>query len=280
MHIMHCPPFFHIKNICFIPSVIYVRMGLKAIYHGTRGEKHTGRLIREAKAMGNSLRVIPVFNAARLFTKYWAIASVILIPLVLACAPKREIQTQNASGTYTGELESGQSVAVTLKQVKHGIKGQGTLNGKPFVISGVKVWSATGTITNSDGSSTLVRMYLEPGSENLVIENLGDTESVLGRGGTPVNLPLGPFSGKYRVKGEGSDFASAKISQAGPLIFGTAVIFDQFTSVTGSVVEPNKARGTITYMDESQVYFEAELSADGQNITFSGMGEPIILEKY
>jgi len=205
----------------------------------------------------------------------------LIVSLVLpGCAKKTEISTQSVDGTYSGVTEDGKPITLTIDQVKRGFMGQGTIDGKPVVISGVQIWSATGAFSNSDGTSNLVKLYLEPGSDNLIIESLGGPQTILSSGGVLVTLPSGPFSGKYKVKGEGEGFASAKITQVSSLIVGTAKISDRFASITGNVVETNRAKGTITYIDESQVYFEAVLSPDGQNITFSGLGEPIILEKF
>lgn len=208
------------------------------------------------------------------------IAFIIFIAITLGCAPKHEIKTQTVSGTYNGLTSEGDQLTLTIKQLKHGFRGQGTLNGDPIVISGVKTWSSIGTIMFSDGSSSLVRLRLRPGIEDLIIEPLGKPEIVLNQGGTPVSFPPGPFTGKYRPTGQGSSFGSAKIVQIGSLIVGNAEIFDQPTSITGRVVSPNKAVGQITYIDESKVSFEAEISADGKTITFLGMGEPILLEKF
>jgi hypothetical protein len=208
------------------------------------------------------------------------ITAIILIPIVLGCAPKHDIKTQTVSGTYSGLTRDGEPIKLTVEQVEHGFSGQGTVNGEPLAISGVNIWAATGTITYSNGSSSMVRLGLTPGNENLIIESVGQKEIILSSDGTPVVLPSGPFTGNYRTTGEESSLGEATIVQVGSLITGTAEIFDQFTSITGRVTEPNEAVGTITYIDESQVSFEAKLSADGDTVTFFGMGAPITLERF
>ncbi len=208
---------------------------------------------------------------------------VLLITIALAivgCAERRVIETQSATGIYSGVSNNGDSIVLTLEQGEYGFRGQGTINGKPLVISGINTWGANGTITYSDGSSSLVSLGLTPGSEDLTIESHGQPKITLKGGGTPVVQPSGPFTGTYRTVGSESNLATATIVQTGSLFSGNAEIFDQATAVTGRVTAPNKAVGIITYRDRSQESFRAELSADGKTVTLSGMGRPIVLEKF
>jgi hypothetical protein len=192
----------------------------------------------------------------------------------------RDIKVQMPSGTYTGLNNEGEIVKLTIEQLEHGFTGQGTVNGNPIAISGINIWAATGTITFSDGSSSLVRLKLTPGNEALTIKSSGQQEIILNSNGTSVELPSGPFTGIYRPAEGNSSLVEATIIQIGSLIVGNAEIIDQAAAITGNVVAPNKAVGLITYIDESQVSFEAELSTDSKRITFLGMGEPIVLEKF
>jgi hypothetical protein len=186
----------------------------------------------------------------------------------------RDIKVQMPSGTYTGLNNEGEIVKLTIEQLEHGFTGQGTVNGNPIAISGINIWAATGTITFSDGSSSLVRLKLTPGNEALTIKSSGQQEIILNSNGTSVELPSGPFTGIYRPAEGNSSLVEATIIQIGSLIVGNAEIIDQAAAITGNVV------GLITYIDESQVSFEAELSTDSKRITFLGMGEPIVLEKF
>lgn len=197
------------------------------------------------------------------------------------CAHKQETVTvQSPGGSYTGLMADGEPVNLFVSESKNGIMGQGAISGEPVVLSGVEVWSAAGTLLHSDGSTSLVRVYIEPGSDNLVIENLEEIPTVLESGGSSVAIDSGPFSGRYKVEGKHKGFASADIIQTGSLIVGAGTVLDQPVSITGQVTEPGSAVGSITYQDQSQILFKAVLSADGKNITFSGMGEPVTLERY
>ncbi len=199
---------------------------------------------------------------------------------VMGCAERHKTETQSVTGTFSGVTGNGESVVLTLEQGEYGSRGQGTINGKPLVISGINTYGVSGTIMYADGSSSLVKLGVDPVSEGLTIKLLDQPKITLNDGGTPVTRTPGPFTGTYRPVGSESNHATATIIQSGSLIMGNAEIYDQATSVTGRATEPNKVVGTITYRDESQVFFEAELSADKKTITLSGMGKPIVLDKF
>ncbi len=206
------------------------------------------------------------------------VLAVILIRLGVSTTP--EMSTQTVSGTYTGVNAAGDPITLTLEQDNQAFKGQGTIAGKPVVISGVLAWEAVGSLAYSDASSSSVRLGLSSDGETLAIKTLGQPDIALNRGGTPVVQPPGPFSGKFRSAGPAASLANVTILQSGSLITGFAQIFDQTAAVTGKVTDINKAAGRITFLDESQSSFHAELSTDKNTITIFGMGNPIVFERF
>ncbi len=210
------------------------------------------------------------------------LAALVLVAVVikLGVTTTLEMRTQTVSGTYTGVTGAGDPITLTLEQEDQAFKGQGTIAGKPVVISGVLAWEAVGSLTHPDASSFSVRLGLSSDGETLAIKTLGQPDVILNRGGTPVVQPSGPFSGKYRSAGPAVSLASMTILQSGSLIAGFAQIFDQTVAVTGKVTNINKVAGRLTFLDESQSSFHAELSTDKKTITIFGMGNPIVFERF
>jgi hypothetical protein len=198
----------------------------------------------------------------------------------LGCTESIVIEIQPAAGTFSGQTPEGDPVSITLDRIDEGFRGNGTINGDPIVISGVRTWEAIGTLTHADGSSALVRVTLSSDNDSLTIRKTGQADIVLFRGGTPVAGVPGPFTGKYRSMAPNDSLARVTIVQTGSLISGIAEIFDQITAISGRLTDSHKAQGTVTYSDESRVMFHAELSADANSITITGMGDPIELERF
>lgn len=200
--------------------------------------------------------------------------------IFFGCTELSEIETQSLTGTYSGQTTQGDLIILTLEQKDQGFRGNGSINGNSVVISGALTWEAIGSLTHADGSSSLVRISLSSDREELIIKTVGQPDIDLLRGGTPVSGPAGPFSGKYRTVEPNDSLASVTIVQTGFLISGVAQFFDQITGISGQVTDPNKAKGMLTFIDESRVQFHAELSADEQSLTITGMGNPIVFERF
>jgi len=198
----------------------------------------------------------------------------------LGCTESTLIEIQSPAGTFSGQTPEGDPIRMTLDQIDDGFRGNGTINGTPIVISGVRTWEAIGTLTRADGSADLVRISLSSDSESLTIRKAGQADMVLFSGGTPVAGASGPFTGKYRSKAPNDSLARITIVQTGALISGIAEIFNQIAAISGQVTDSNKTRGTVTFADESRVMFHAELSADANAITIRGMGDPFELERF
>lgn len=200
--------------------------------------------------------------------------------ICLACTESSEPETQRLKGTYSGQTPDGDSIVLTVEQNDQGFRRNGIINGSPVVISGILTWEAVASLTHADGSSSLVRNFLSSDSHALIIKRAGQPDVDLMLGGTSIAGPPGPFSGKYRTVSPNNSLASAAIVQTGSLISGITQFFNQNTALSGQVTDPNKAKGTLMYLDESRVQFNAELSADQQSTTITGMGDPVLLERF
>jgi len=199
---------------------------------------------------------------------------------IIGCTQSTDITIQSPAGTFNGQTPEGDPITLTIDQINQGISGRGTINGDPIAISGIQTWNAIGTLTLADGSAALVRIELSSDNDSLTITKTGQADMVLVRGGTPIDGASGPFTGKYRSVAPNDSIARVTIVQTGDLISGIAEIFDQITAISGRLTDPLKARGTVTYRDESRVMFHAELSADADSITITGMGDPFTLERF
>jgi hypothetical protein len=198
----------------------------------------------------------------------------------LGCTESSELETRSLTGTYSGLTSDGDPIVLTVEQNDQGFRGNGTLKGFPVVISGILTWEAIGSLTHADGSSSLVRITLSSDNGELNIKTAGQPDVDLILGGTPVTGSSGPFTGKYRTASPNDSLASATIVQTGTLLSGVGRFFDQITAISGQVTDPKEAKGMLTFLDESRVQFNAELSADQQSITITGMGNPVLLERF
>lgn len=200
--------------------------------------------------------------------------------LFVGCTESSELETQRLAGTYSGQTADGDPIVLTVEQNDQGFRGNGTIKGSPVVISGILAWDAVGSLTHADGSSSLIRISLSSDSRELNIKTTGQPDVDLMLGGTPVTGSSGPFTGKYRTASPNESLASATIVQTGTLISGVGRFFNQIIAISGQVTDPKEAKGMLTFLDESRVQFSAELSADQQSITITGMGNPVLLERF
>lgn len=209
---------------------------------------------------------------------------VILLPIVLAfsatgCSTIPITVPQRVSGTFSGSTSGDKPIIITLEQEDQAFRGQGAINGQPIAIAGPVTWSAVGSLIHADGSLSLVKLSLSPNGEVLTVESPQQPAITLNGGGTPVSQPPGPFSGKYRAVERGTTLATVTVAQSGSLISGVGTVFGETVGISGQTTAPNKTQGVMTFLDESQVSFEAELAADGQSISLLGLGAPIVLHR-
>lgn len=205
------------------------------------------------------------------------VTAIVSAVILSNCATLPDTELQKVSGTFSGKTGDGKPIVLTLEQEGNGFSGNGTIAGKPIVVSGAQTWQASGSIVYPDGSSSLIKLILSADNKDLVIENIGQKPIKLKYGGTPAPQPSGPFSGNYRSVGQVSALASVKITQNGSLVTGVGELLGQTVSIAGKAITSHKAKGFITFIDESQAGFEAELSHNGKWITISGLGSPAIL---
>lgn len=189
------------------------------------------------------------------------------------------VEPQTLSGTFTGAMPDGRPIVVTVEQAGQVFRGEGSVDGEPLVLAGPLVSSAVGSLAFSDGAFASAHVRLSGGGDVLTIARVGQPDIVLNRGGTPVQSPPGPFSGRYRALEAGMVLAETTLVQSGLLVSGVGIIAGGPAGINGRVMAPRKLTGIITFRDESQVRFEAELSADAQTIEFRGFGRPINLQR-
>jgi hypothetical protein len=210
-----------------------------------------------------------------------AVLSLILAIGLMAsgCARGFKVAPQTVTGTYQGVTGDGGAIIVTLDERGQAFRGYGTVDGEPVVLAGALSWNAVGSLTASKGSSSIVSLNLSANNEKLTIRPMGQPAMVLVRGGSPIILPPGPFSGSYQAVQQGARLAEATIVQNGPLITGVGVILGDPAGITGQVTAPHTAEGVLTFLDKSRLRFEIELSEDGRSVTVRGLGAPVNLRK-
>ncbi len=212
--------------------------------------------------------------------KISVLALILAISLIASgCARGFKVIPQNVTGTYQGLTEDGGAITVTLEEHGQAFTGHGTVDGEPVVLAGALAWNAVGSFTAPKGSSSIVSLNLSANNEKLTVQPMGQPAMVLVRGGAPIILPPGPFSGSYQAVQQGARLAEATIVQNGPLITGVGVILGDPAGITGQVTAPRTAEGVLTFLDKSQMYFEIEQSEDGRSVTVHGLGTPVNLRK-
>lgn len=186
---------------------------------------------------------------------------------------------QEASGTFRGVTDQGIPIVLSISEEGGAFFGHGTLANAPVAITGVHRWSAVGTLTNTDGSFDLLEANLSADGEVLTVQRTGGPVILLTRESAPAPSAGGPFAGRYVAEEGQVPLAEATILQAGSLIAGVGRVFGESAGISGQVVGPRQVDGILTFQDESQVGFAAELSADGGTVKLTGLGAPVILRR-
>ena len=200
--------------------------------------------------------------------------------LITGCVRTHEVTGPDAAGTFSGSTDDGRALVLTLERTDVGFSGRGTLDGKSFVLSGAQTWTGVGAVAYGDGSIGLVSLGLSPDGSTLNYQLSGQGPTALARGGTPVAPQVpGPFSGRFAAAEGELPLAVITVKQSNALITGVGRILGQAAGITGRVTAARRAAGVITFTDESQASFEAELSSDGQSLTILGLGAPLVLER-
>lgn len=214
-----------------------------------------------------------------------ALAGVVL--LLAACSGTKapvgrpEIPRQTISGTFEGQTGDGEEIVLTLDQSGEVVQGAGSAGGYPLVIGGTVTWSAFATLTRQDGSASATRLTLSGNGEALTVRRRGAPDLVLRRSDSapPALPPEGPLSGTYEAHEKGILTGVASVVQRGDLLVGMATLLGESAGISGRLVEPNRAEGLLTFLDRSQVRFEAEFSDDSGSLVLQGLGPPIHLDR-
>lgn len=198
----------------------------------------------------------------------------------VACIPRLEVKPQVLSGRFAGTTADGQPMVLAFREDQESLRGEGTVGGEPLVLAGAAGWRGVGTLQSSDGSPELVELTLSADGETVTLQPLGQPALVLHREEGPVpSLPSGPFSGRYRALKGRAPLAEVTLVQRGSVLAGAGIVAGDPVGITGRVSGASQAEGVVTYLDGTQVGFEAELSAGGRELTVRGFGEPLTMTR-
>lgn len=151
--------------------------------------------------------------------------------------------------------------------------------GDPVVLAGALGWRGAGSLVAADGGSELVQLELSADGETVTLERGAQEPLALRRAGTsPPPGPPGPFTGRYRASRDRAPLAEITLAQSGELLAGAGIVTGDPVGVSGWVVAADRAQGLVTFLDGSQVRFEAERAADG-SLTVRGFGAPIAMRR-
>ncbi len=199
------------------------------------------------------------------------------VAIALACAcGGGEPPPDEASGTFRGVSSDGAEIVLTLEQEGGAVRGRGTIGGEPVALAGARSWTASGTLVDAAGTRPIrLGLAAEGGLLELVTR---DDSIVLERGADAEPAAPGPFSGTWEAEAAGGVAAEISIVQSGSLLAGAGTLLGDPVGVTGRV-EGSRAQGAVTWADESRVPFRAVLSDDGDEVTLSGLGADLALER-
>jgi len=201
-----------------------------------------------------------------------ALAVGVLLGLTSGCARKEPPPT--LSGTFRETSVGGGTTVVTFSQEGNAIVGGGIIGGRRFAASGLATWSGSLVFTFEDGAIASRRVTLSPDGASIL--GLG-THLTLERGGEPMRLTPGTFSGKFRSPGPPA--LSLTLTQGGELLSGIGYVDGKPLAVVGRVTGPGSVVGSILYSDESRSSVRATLSSNGRTLTVGGLGAPIELTR-
>lgn len=214
---------------------------------------------------------------------WWLVCALAMLASVAlaACATAPAVAPQTVTGRYVGKTEDGKPIAITFSESDRAFQAEGTIGDQPLVLAGAVGWRGVGSLVDAEGTQSLVEVELSADGEHLVLKTSGGAPMVLDRGdAAPPTAAEGPFSGTYRARKEGATIAEASLVQRGRLLTGVAMVAGDPSGVSGYTTGPNSMSGFVTFLDGSQVAFEAELAADQRSITLRGFGgRPTTLEK-
>lgn len=199
--------------------------------------------------------------------------------LIAGCALTPASNPPSPQGTFTGVTGNGSPIVLTVADDNGGFIGRGTIDGRPFVISGAPLWRGVGTLMRADGSFTTVAADLSADRDTLTLSIPEQPMLELERGGDAVPQAPGRFTGRYQSADPDSFIFSAALMQTDQLVVGVVQGYGDPVAVTARVSDENAFRGVVTFADGSGVGITAELSEDGDSLTIEGLGRPLQFQR-
>lgn len=199
--------------------------------------------------------------------------------LAAGCAPALRVTPPTPTGTFRGATASGDELILTFTEHGQAFRGEGTAGAEPVAVAGAVGWRGVGTLVRADGETVGVDLRLSADGETLVMEAGAAAPVVLTRGAPASPPEPGPLSGRYRTTTPGGLDAETTLVQSGALLSGAAVIAGDAAGVSGRMIEPDRAEGVATFLDGSQVRFEAVVAADRRSLTVRGFGRPLRMRR-
>lgn len=196
-----------------------------------------------------------------------------------ACTPRLTVRPQVLAGPFSGTTEDGKAVNVTFLEDQAAFRGEGTIGGEPVIVAGAAGWRGVGSLQRADGGTELVELSLSADGETVTLERPGRQALELQRGGPAPPPASGPFSGSFRAVRDRAPLAEVTLVQSGSLLSGVGIVTEDAVGITGRATGPRTARGVVTFLDGTQIEFEAELTADGRSLSVRGFGEPLTMKR-
>jgi len=198
--------------------------------------------------------------------------------LVAGCAALPRNPAPTFDGTFNGETPDGRTVTVTFRQDADILVGEGRVAGRPFRVSGLASWHSPLLISDPRSPPRSGYATLSTNGDSLELEGVAGVDAVnLSRGGEPVSLETGPFSGTF--VSTGLTPLHLRLSQGGNLVAGTGFFDGKPVAFVGRVAAPADVSGTVLFSDETRARVNGALSDGNDTLTVKGMGGPIILER-
>jgi len=204
------------------------------------------------------------------------LTAALLIGVLCGCDQMSKESPPKLTGTFSGTSEDGRPLSVTLKQTKNTVVGAGDWAGESFGLSALTSPQGPFVLTFEGGSGGRGHLALSLNGEALTVRGFG-APVTLSRGGTPMAPASGGFAGTYSASGPRP--VRLRLSQGEDLLAGTGYVNGRPVAVAGKIIEPDKARGTVLFSDESRNAVSATLSDDGGTLTVRGLGGLIEMQR-
>lgn len=209
-----------------------------------------------------------------------AFAAALALLTLAACETHLTVRPQALTGPFSGETEDGKPVVLTFREEAQSFLGEGTIGGEPLVLAGAVGWRGVASLQGAAGNAELVDLTLSADGETLVLARLGQPPLALQRGGAPAPaLAPGPFSGRFRAAIGRAPLAEVTLVQRGSLLSGVGIVTEDPVGIAGRATGPQTARGVVTFLDGTQVDFDAELSDGGATLAIEGFGKTVTLKR-